>query len=70
MTLDPGHAYEVSRELIARNIIVDYRKGAGVRVGPHFYNSDDEIRLVIETIKAIMADGSWQKHAVSQTFVT
>lgn len=70
VTIDPGHAYEVSRELIARNVIVDYRKGAGVRVGPHFYNSDDEIRLTVETMQAIMADGSWQKHEAGRAFVT
>ncbi len=70
VTVDPGHAYEVSRELIARSIIVDYRKGAGVRIGPHFYNSDDEIRLTIDTIKAILADGSWQQHEAGRAFVT
>jgi kynureninase len=69
ITLKPDHAYEISRELIARNIIVDYRENAGIRVAPHFYNSDDEIYLTMNTIAEILADGSWQKHT-QRAFVT
>lgn len=70
ITLKPDHAYEVSRELIARNIVVDYRENAGIRVAPHFYNSDDEIYLTMNTIAEILADGSWEKHAKDRAFVT
>ena len=64
------HAYEVSRELIAREIVVDYRPGAGIRIAPHFYTSDHEVRLVIETMTQILADGSWQQHAAGHAYVT
>jgi kynureninase len=37
------HAYEVSRELLRCNIIVDFRKGSGIRLAPHFYNTDEEV---------------------------
>ncbi len=70
VTLWMNHAYEVSRELIARNILVDYREGAGIRIAPHFYNSDAEVRAAMDAIAEILADGSWQKHAASRTFVT
>jgi kynureninase len=40
-TVNPPHAYEISRELLARNVIIDYRPNAGIRISPHFYNSDD-----------------------------
>ncbi len=70
VTVDPGHAYEVSRELIARNILVDYRPQAGIRIAPHFYNSDAELLHAIETIGTILAEGSWQKHTSARTFVT
>jgi kynureninase len=70
VTLDPSHAYEVSRELIARNIVVDYRAQAGIRLAPHFYNSDDEVHLVVETVQAILEDGSWQRHTTDRAFVT
>lgn len=70
VTLRPPHAYAVSRELIARQIVIDYREGAGIRVAPHFYNSDDEVQQVVEQIAAILADGSWQRHEQNRSFVT
>jgi kynureninase len=70
VTVKPREAYAVSRELIARNIIIDYREGAGIRLGPHFYNTDDEIRQTMQAIAAILDDGSWQQHASDRDFVT
>ena len=70
VTVRPQESYAVSRELIARNIVIDYREGAGIRIGPHFYNSDDEIRLTMQTIAEILEDGSWQKHVAKRDFVT
>lgn len=70
VTIRLPHAYAVSRELIARRIIVDYREGAGIRFAPHFYNSDDEIRLTLNTVAAIVDDGSWQAHDAKRRFVT
>jgi kynureninase len=70
VTVQPENAYPVSRALIARNILVDYRPQAGIRVAPHFYNTDEEIHRAIATISEILADGSWQKHASSRSFVT
>lgn len=70
VTINPPHAYEVSRELLARQILIDYRANAGIRVSPHFYNSDDEVRLVIGAMQAIIASGAWQKYAGARDFVT
>ena len=70
VTINPPHAYEVSRELIAREFVVDYRPQGGIRVSPHFYNSDDEIQQVIATIQDILKTGDWQKHAANREFVT
>lgn len=70
VTVNPPHAYEVSRELLARNIVIDYRAQAGIRVSPHFYNTDDEVRQVISTMQDILASGAWQRHAGSRAFVT
>jgi kynureninase len=69
VTVNPPNAYEVSRELLARNIKIDYRENAGIRIAPHFYNTDAEVQLAIETITAILADGSWQQHK-ARDFVT
>jgi kynureninase len=70
VTINPPHAYEVSQELIARGIIIDYRQNAGIRIGPHFYNTDDELRRTLDTIAEILQDGSWQQHANQRNFVT
>jgi kynureninase len=70
VTVNPDNAYAVSREMIARDILVDYRPQAGIRIAPHFYNSDEEIFRAIDAIGAILADGSWKKHAASRAFVT
>jgi kynureninase len=71
ITLRPNeNAYEISREILARNIVIDYREGAGIRVAPHFYNSDEEIYLVMNTIAEIIADESWKQHSPSRSFIT
>ncbi len=70
VTLNPPNAYEISRALIARNIVIDFREGAGIRVAPHFYNTDAEVRQVIDAIKEIIADGSWQQYRQNRAFVT
>lgn len=53
---------EIVRELAERNILVDYRPGAGIRIGPHFYNSDDEIELVMNEIRNILDTQAYKKH--------
>jgi kynureninase len=70
VTVRPTHAYEVSRELIERGFIIDYRQGAGIRIAPHFYNTDDEIHQTMTVICSILDDGSWQQHTQGRDFVT
>ncbi|MAU13220.1 MAG: kynureninase [Anaerolineaceae bacterium] len=70
VTVAPPNAYEVSRELIERGIIIDYRQGAGIRIAPHFYNSDEEIEHTLHTIRDILKEGSWQRHQRGRDFVT
>lgn len=70
VTVRPDHAYEVSRELLARGFVIDYREGAGIRIAPHFYTSDDEITACMDAIGGILADGSWQQHTTGRAFVT
>lgn len=59
---DVPNAGEVVRELANRDVLVDYRPGAGIRIGPHFFNSDEEVdRLVVE-IKGILDSKAYEKH--------
>ncbi|MEO8434056.1 MAG: aminotransferase class V-fold PLP-dependent enzyme [Pyrinomonadaceae bacterium] len=53
VTIAVEHAAAVTRELVRREVIVDYRPGAGVRISPHFYTSDDEVAHVIGELKTI-----------------
>ncbi|MBI5946542.1 MAG: aminotransferase class V-fold PLP-dependent enzyme [Chloroflexi bacterium] len=53
VTVDFPGAEAVKQELIRRGFVVDYRPGAGIRIAPHFFNSDDECRAVLDEIDAI-----------------
>ncbi|HYN19876.1 MAG TPA: aminotransferase class V-fold PLP-dependent enzyme [Thermoanaerobaculia bacterium] len=46
-------AERLSQELIAREIICDYRPGAGIRLSPHFYNTEAELDHAIATLKGL-----------------
>jgi kynureninase len=50
------------RELIAREILVDFRPKAGIRLSPHFYNTDEEIDFALAQIKEILATRAFEKH--------
>ncbi len=70
VVVDPPHAYEISRALLAQNIVIDYRADAGIRIAPHFYNSDEEIRLAMDTMRQTLDSGDWQQYSGNHTFVT
>ena len=52
----------VHRELTEREILCDFRPDAGIRIGPHFFTSDDELRFVIDQIGEILATGVHERH--------
>jgi kynureninase len=56
--LDVPNGDEVTTELARREVLVDYRPNAGIRIAPHFYNSDDELDLVISEIASIVKSRS------------
>ncbi len=62
VTVNPPQAWEVACEMLARDIKIDFRPNAGIRIAPHFYNSDDEVRAALAAIGDILADGSWRRH--------
>jgi kynureninase len=70
VAFDVPHAREVSRALLARDVIVDYRPGAGIRVAPHFYTSDAELDAVVELIDDILARDSWTRYTDERNVVT
>ena len=70
VAFDVPHAREVARALLERDVIVDYRPGAGIRVAPHFYTRDDEVDSVVEIIDEILARGSWERYTHDSVTVT
>jgi kynureninase len=63
VVVDVPHGAEVARELLRREILVDYRPGAGIRLSPHYYTSDDEIEHGVREIRSILEGGAWRRAA-------
>ncbi|MGI8732019.1 MAG: aminotransferase class V-fold PLP-dependent enzyme [Pyrinomonadaceae bacterium] len=59
------HAAALTTELINREFIVDYRPGAGVRISPHFYTTDEELELIIQEMKSIRDTRAYARHEVA-----
>jgi kynureninase len=55
------NAAAITKELIRREFIVDYRPEAGVRISPHFYTKDEELELVIGEMKKIRETRAYAK---------
>jgi kynureninase len=52
----------VHRELTERQILCDFRPDSGIRLGPHYFTSDDELREAIGAIEDILATGAHRRH--------
>ena len=52
----------VYAELETRGILGDFRPGAGIRLGPHFFSTDDEIRFAVSQIVDILETGAFVRH--------
>ena len=63
VTIAHEYAGAMTKELIRREFIVDYRPGAGIRISPHFYTKDEELELVIEEMKTIAASDVYREVA-------
>jgi selenocysteine lyase/cysteine desulfurase len=68
--VNPPDALQVSRALKARDFIVDYRPGVGIRVSPHFYNTMDEIDRVMKTIAEIVEHKAYDADVTPRSVVT
>jgi kynureninase len=52
----------VHRELAERQILCDFRPDVGIRLGPHYYNADDELRFALGQIVEIVTSGAYERH--------
>jgi kynureninase len=55
VTLAVPDSARVAAELIARDVVVDHRPDAGIRMAPHFYTTDDEIDHALSVLDAVVA---------------
>jgi kynureninase len=51
--VNPPGSERISRELLAREFIIDWRPDAGIRISPHFYSTEDECDEIIAEIAAL-----------------
>jgi len=52
----------VHTELGERQIICDFRPDAGLRLGPHYFTTDDELRHAVSQITEIVESGAYERH--------
>ena len=70
VAIDVPNGYEVAQVLLSREILVDYRVGAGIRAAPYFFNTDSEIELLIDTIDETCRTGEWSVFSAKRSVVT
>jgi kynureninase len=66
VSIDVPHGDAVAQELLRRKFLVDYRPRAGIRIAPHFYTKDEELKLVMREIKSILETKAYQAHSSSK----
>jgi kynureninase len=70
VAFDVPHAYEVAQHLLSRDILIDYRPNAGIRIAPHFYTSDDELEAAVAAIDEALETGAWRRYGERVSVVT
>jgi kynureninase len=62
VTVRTPHFAAVQRELSERQILCDFRPDAGIRLGPHYFNTDDELRHVVSQMSEIVETRAYERH--------
>jgi kynureninase len=70
VAINIDHGYAVSQALKAREVLCDFRPGAGIRFSPHFYNQDSELDAAFAEIDDILATKAWKPFEEHQSTVT
>jgi kynureninase len=70
VAVDVPHGYEVTQHLLSKDILVDYRVGAGIRIAPHFFTKEEELEEVVHEIDTALESGSWQRYSEKIAVVT
>jgi len=54
VVVDVPDGAAVTDALVARSVIVDHRPGAGIRIAPHFYNTETEIDHALGVLRELV----------------
>jgi len=52
----------VQRELGERRIVCDFRPDSGIRFGPHYFTTDEELRFAVDEVADIVESGAFERH--------
>jgi kynureninase len=52
----------VHKELAARDVLCDFRPEVGLRLGPHFFTTEEELDHAIGQVEEILASGAHERH--------
>ena len=55
VSIDMPNSKGVCADLLKRNVLVDWRPKAGVRMSPHFYTADEELETAVATVEDILS---------------
>jgi kynureninase len=66
VVLDVPNGQAITQQLAAEDILVDYRPGAGIRVAPHFYTTDEEVDRTVDAITNAGQHPTVPAHSVHQ----
>jgi len=58
VVVDVPNGEAVAEELLRRDVIIDYRPGAGIRMAPHFYNTEAEIDHAMQTLDTVVEESA------------
>jgi kynureninase len=56
VSIDMPNSQDVCARLLERDVIVDWRPKAGVRLSPHFYTADQELDVAVAAIEEVLED--------------
>jgi kynureninase len=70
VAVDVPEARFVARTLKARDFLIDFRVGAGIRVSPHFYNTLEELDRLMDEIDRIVRTRDYDTGAPFESVVT
>ncbi len=70
VAINVENGLEIARSLKALDVVCDFRPGAGIRLSPHFYNTDQELDAAVAAIREIQSTGAWRAFSTRHGAVT